>query len=292
MRVDTCTHSIEVQLTNGNAHSPGSKITKAKDSAPIRENDAVAKEVSAGILCELSFGILFQHILELATVSDAEVASTESPPPAFHPTPEKKKKSSKTKSFQDKKKDEESKKKKKKTKKKSKISKKRSSSLKKLKQPGEGTSVPHTPLPRIAQSEEGSTTSSSSLHSIASHDPSNRLSTEADNPRRQVRTGSKKTRNTFLVLTDPSRVLDEPDRTIDEQESLETISLESIDALDLVEDAKPKCSVAFADYSEMIIVADLSLSSDFYYSDHELAEFRHDAFLESCGLTGAEFRDC
>ncbi|KAL3934737.1 MAG: hypothetical protein SGBAC_009611 [Bacillariaceae sp.] len=49
-------------------------------------------------------------------------------------------------------------------------------------------------------------------------------------------------------------------------------------------------SVAFSDFSEMTIVADLSDGNDdLFYKDEELAEFRHEAFLESCGL-GEEFK--
>ena len=52
-------------------------------------------------------------------------------------------------------------------------------------------------------------------------------------------------------------------------------------------------SVKFAtSYSEMTIVADLSENvhlDDLYYRDEELAEFRHDAFLEECGLDKDEF---
>lgn len=49
-------------------------------------------------------------------------------------------------------------------------------------------------------------------------------------------------------------------------------------------------SVAFSDFSEMTIVADLSDDNDdLFYKDEELAEFRHEAFLESCGL-GEEFK--
>ncbi|CAJ1939438.1 unnamed protein product [Cylindrotheca closterium] len=50
-------------------------------------------------------------------------------------------------------------------------------------------------------------------------------------------------------------------------------------------------SVMFSDFSEMTFVAALSEGNngDLFYNDEELAEFRHEAFLESCGL-GEEYK--
>jgi hypothetical protein len=53
------------------------------------------------------------------------------------------------------------------------------------------------------------------------------------------------------------------------------------------EPSERKSSVKFADWAEMSFVEDLNAFTDYdslYYNDDELAEFRHSAFLEECGL--------
>jgi hypothetical protein len=48
-----------------------------------------------------------------------------------------------------------------------------------------------------------------------------------------------------------------------------------------------KSSVKFADWAEISFFEDLKVSTDhdaLYYNDDEMAEFRHSAFLEECGL--------
>jgi hypothetical protein len=53
-------------------------------------------------------------------------------------------------------------------------------------------------------------------------------------------------------------------------------------------DSPRRRSVTFANFSEMSIVDDIcpdeELHETLYYNDNELAEFRHEAFLEKCGL--------
>lgn len=53
------------------------------------------------------------------------------------------------------------------------------------------------------------------------------------------------------------------------------------------EPSERKSSVTFADWAEMSLVENLIVCSDYdtlYYNEEELAEFRHAAFLEECGL--------
>jgi hypothetical protein len=57
------------------------------------------------------------------------------------------------------------------------------------------------------------------------------------------------------------------------------------------EPSERKSSVKFADWAEMSFVEDLNVCTDYdtlYYNDDEMAEFRHSAFLEECGLGGLE----
>jgi hypothetical protein len=66
-----------------------------------------------------------------------------------------------------------------------------------------------------------------------------------------------------------------PRSTLSNEESTETNS-------------RRRSSVTFANFSEMSIVDDIcpdeELHETLYYNDNELAEFRHEAFLEKCGL--------
>mmetsp|Transcript_8641 Transcript_8641/g.20759 ORF Transcript_8641/g.20759 Transcript_8641/m.20759 type:complete len:113 (-) Transcript_8641:41-379(-) len=91
-----------------------------------------------------------------------------------------------------------------------------------------------------------------------------------------------KKRNSFLVPTSSPRTPINPNLN----DSI------CIDELYLPAEAATPTSqgvVMFADFSEMTIVADLTdENDDLFYNEEQLAEFRHEAFLESCGL-GEEF---
>jgi hypothetical protein len=53
------------------------------------------------------------------------------------------------------------------------------------------------------------------------------------------------------------------------------------------EPSERKSSVKFADWAEMSFIEDLNAFTDYdnlYYNHDEMAEFRHSAFLEECGL--------